>query len=85
VRGRLQADATLSGTRQQPLWRGTLQADDLALRSLLDGLDFTDGQLLARLDGDTLRIDSLRLRGAGGEQGGLLTGSGSATWITDCP
>ena len=80
VRGRLQADATLSGTRQQPLWRGTLQADDLALRSLLDGLDFTDGQLLARLDGETVRIDSLRLRGAGGEQGGLLTGSGSATW-----
>lgn len=80
VRGRLQADAALSGTRQQPLWRGTLQADDLALRSLLDGLDFTDGQLLARLDGETLRIDSLRLRGAGGEQGGLLNGSGSATW-----
>lgn len=80
MRGRLQADATLSGTRSQPLWQGQLQANDLALRSLLDGLEFSDGQMRATLAGDTVKIDSLRLRGAGGETGGWLLGSGTATW-----
>lgn len=80
MRGSLQVDATLGGTRNQPEWRGTLQAGELALRSLVDGLDFSDGQLHATLAGETLTIDSLRLRGAGGEGGGLLLGSGSADW-----
>ncbi len=80
MRGSLQADATLSGTRQQPSWQGSLRANDLALRSVLDGLEFSQGELRASLAGDTLRIDSLRLRGAGGETGGWLQGTGSATW-----
>jgi translocation and assembly module TamB len=80
MRGSLQADITIDGSRAQPEWRGTLRAGDLALRSLLDGLEFSDGQLQASLSGETLTIDSLSLRGAGGQGGGLLLGSGSATW-----
>jgi translocation and assembly module TamB len=80
ISGRLQADASLGGSRRQPEWRGTVQASDLALRSLLDGLDFSGGELHATLLGEQLRLDSLRLRGAGGESGGLLLGSGSLRW-----
>lgn len=80
VSGRLQARAALAGTRAQPVWDGELQASELTLRSLLDGLDFSDGRLSARLSGETLTITQLQLRGAGGEAGGLLTGQGQATW-----
>lgn len=78
--GRLSAQAELSGTRAQPAWDGHLQAHQLALKSLPDGLDFSDGTLQARLSHDTLIIDSLQLRGAGGTDGGLLSGSGSVRW-----
>ncbi len=79
ISGSLQADASLGGTRLRPEWRGTLQASDLALRSQVDGLDFS-GELRATLAGEELRIDSLQLRGAGGESGGLLLGHGSLRW-----
>ncbi len=80
LRGRFRADAQLAGTREQPLWRGTVQGSQLALRSLADGIDFSDGSVNATLDGDTLTIESLRLRGAGGASGGWLTGQGQARW-----
>lgn len=80
LRGSLQADATLSGTRRQPEWHGQLQVNELALRSLVDGLDFSGGELRATLAGDQLRFDSLKLRGAGGDNGGLLLGNGLLRW-----
>lgn len=78
--GKLQADVSLGGTRRQPEWQGKLQGDGLSLRSLLDGLDFSGGELRATLAGDQIRLDSLRLRGAGGDSGGLLLGSGKLRW-----
>ena len=80
LRGSLQADANLSGTRRQPEWHGKLQVNELALRSLVDGLDFSGGELRATLAGDQLRFDSLKLRGAGGDNGGLLQGNGLLRW-----
>lgn len=80
LRGSLQADANLSGTRRQPEWHGKLQVNELALRSLVDGLDFSGGELRATLAGDTVRFDSLKLRGAGGDNGGLLQGNGLLRW-----
>ncbi len=80
LRGSLQADASLSGTRRQPEWHGKLQVNELALRSLVDGLDFSGGELRATLAGDQLRFDSLKLRGAGGDNGGLLLGKGLLRW-----
>ena len=78
--GSLQADASLGGTRRQPEWRGQLQGNGLSLRSLVDGLDFSGGELHATLAGDQIRLDSFRLRGAGGDSGGLLLGSGTLRW-----
>ena len=39
VSGSLNADVTLSGTRSAPQWSGVLSADQLSIRSLLDGVD----------------------------------------------
>lgn len=80
LRGALAADTRIGGTRGTPRVEGTLSADDLALRSVVDGIEFADGRLRARLDGTRLLIDEFTLRGAG-EQGGRLRASGEAGWI----
>jgi translocation and assembly module TamB len=79
LRGTLDASASVSGTRAEPQWRGTLQAKDLAVRSVADGIDFQQGGLKAHLEGQQLFIDAFTLRGAG-KDGGLITLSGTAEW-----
>lgn len=80
--GQVGIDARLSGSRAQPDWQGTLELDQFTLRSVIDGIDLSDGQLRARFDGNRLQIDQLQLRGAGGQAGGLLSGHGLAQWTT---
>jgi translocation and assembly module TamB len=81
MRGTLDANAVLSGTRGTPQWRGTLQAQDLAVRSVVDGIDFSNGTLRASLDGQRLDIVEFTLQGAGGSSGGLLSVKGSLLWL----
>lgn len=81
LRGTLDADAVLSGTRGAPQWRGHLGAQDLALRSVVDGIDFSQGTLRASLDGQRLQIQTFTLQGAGGANGGLLSIEGSVLWL----
>ncbi|MCL1962346.1 MAG: translocation/assembly module TamB domain-containing protein [Desulfovibrionaceae bacterium] len=82
LRGALQADMRISGTRAAPLAQGRLAADGLALRSVVDGLQFGGGRLRARLDGVRLLINEFVLHGAGGQDGGgTLSASGDAGWI----
>lgn len=81
LRGTLDADAVLSGTRGAPQWRGTLAAQDLAVRSVVDGLDFSQGTLRASLDGQRLDIRQFTLHGAGGASGGVLSIQGSVLWL----
>lgn len=81
LRGTVAAQAQLAGTRERPLWSGELQADQLALRSVVDGVEFVNGRLRARVSEQQLTLDEVRLEGAGGEKtGGVLTAQGSATW-----
>ena len=75
VQGTLGANLTLSGTRSQPQWQGRLQADQLAARSAVQGIEFSQGQMQARLQGQSLVLERLSLRGAGA-QGGELQGHG---------
>lgn len=82
LRGTLDANATLTGTRKLPHWRGTLQAKDLAVRSVADGIDFQQGTLSARLEGQRLHIDDFSLFGAGGAAGGQVTVTGVADWLS---
>ena len=81
MRGTLDAKASLSGTAATPVWSGKLQANDLALRSVVDGIDFSQGTLRATLDGQRLEIDEFKLLGAGGASGGQLTVKGSVVWL----
>jgi translocation and assembly module TamB len=82
LRGTLDADATLSGTRAAPQWSGTLRADDLAVRSVVDGIEFSQGTLRASLNGQRLDIDTFSIKGASGAggTGGLLTLKGFVLW-----
>ena len=80
VRGTVDASLELSGTRREPLWNGHLLAREMALRSVVDGIEFGNGQLRATLQGQRLSIDSFSLQGAGGKAGGELTATGVATW-----
>jgi translocation and assembly module TamB len=63
-----------------------LQANDLALRSVVDGIEFDRGRLRARFDGDRLRISEFSLQGAGANgSGGQLNAEGEAAWVGGAP
>ena len=95
LRGTLAANATLSGTRLAPLWTGTLKADDLALRSVVEGIELRDGRLRASLDGQRLNITEFSLRGAPtaantttaipSNDGGSLNATGNVRWNNTAP
>jgi translocation and assembly module TamB len=87
LHGTVDSHIDLTGTRAKPLWEGTLRARDLAVRSLVDGIDFGQGTLDARVHGQQLDIQTFTLRGAGTPQdaaaGGLLSITGSALWLPE--
>ena len=86
LRGSLGADVAISGTRATPSLTGELQANDLALRSVVDGIEFGNGRLRAQLDGTRMRINEFTLQGAGEKgTGGSLTAQGEAGWIDGKP
>lgn len=86
LRGSLGADVAISGMRAAPQLAGDLQANDLALRSVVDGIEFGNGRLRARLDGTRLHINEFTLQGAGDKgTGGTLTAQGEAGWIDGRP
>jgi translocation and assembly module TamB len=76
LRGSLAADLAISGTRSTPQLTGELQANDLALRSVVDGIELGQGRLRASLDGTRMLIKEFSLRGADG----TLSASGEAAW-----
>lgn len=77
VRGSLQADLQVAGTVAEPRLDGLITADDLAVRSAVEGIVLQDGQLRARLEGQRLVIEELLFRGAG-DQPGTLRATGVA-------
>ena len=86
LRGSLATDMAISGSRSAPQFKGNLQADDLALRSVVDGFEFGNGRLRANVDGTRMRISEFTLRGAGAsDAGGLLRAEGEASWLNGTP
>jgi translocation and assembly module TamB len=86
MRGTLKAEAAVSGTRGQPKLRGSLDAEELALRSVVDGIEFSNGRLRATLDDERLTIERLTLDGpSGSEPGGSLEAKGQAQWRAPTP
>ena len=81
IRGSLGANIDIKGTRAAPQLTGDLQASDLALRSVVDGIEFGNGRLRAQLDGTRMVIQEFTLQGAGLKgTGGTLTAQGEALW-----
>lgn len=79
LHGSLGADVQISGSAAQPQVSGTLSADDLAMRSVVDGLQFEDGRLRARMQGTRLLVDEFILHGAGEDgSGGSIRVTGEA-------
>lgn len=84
VQGSLDAQAEISGTRQQPRWNGRLQADDLWVRSAVEGVEFRQGRLRARLQEQQMLLDEFELQGAGA-QGGSVSAQGLMRWSASEP
>lgn len=82
LRGSLSADIALAGTRAQPRLSGPLEAEDLALRSVVDGVELRNGHLRAQLAGDRLVVGEFVLHGSeqGGGEGGTLAATGEGRW-----
>lgn len=87
LRGSLSADITIAGTRAQPLLSGPVIADDLALRSVVDGIELRNGRLRAQLAGQRLVVSEFLLRGSeeGGAGGGTLLAFGEGAWTPAGP
>lgn len=86
LRGAVAADLTVQGTRGDPQLRGTLEANDLALRSVVDGIELGNGRLRAQLEGTRMRINEFSLQGAGPRgTGGVLRAEGEAAWVAGQP
>jgi translocation and assembly module TamB len=85
INGTLEADAALSGTRKQPVWKGSLLAQDMSVRSVVEGIDFSQGVLRLQIDGQHMDITELTLQGAGGAAGGQLLATGSVDWLPGLP
>lgn len=79
IAGTLDADATLSGSRTEPRWNGTLAADQLALRALVEGLDLRDGRLRATLSGNRVDITEFTLKGGRGSSARIAGQSGNVS------
>ncbi|MEY4710782.1 MAG: hypothetical protein RIS88_232, partial [Pseudomonadota bacterium] len=82
LRGALAADIAIGGTRHAPRLTGPLRADDVALRSVVDGIALEGGRLRARLDAPQLLIDEWVWQTPAGPHGpaGSLRATGQARW-----
>lgn len=80
VKGAFSGQIQLSGDRSAPQLEGRIHLQDLAVRSLVDGIDLSGGELIAQLQGQQMVIERLHLQGAGGADGGTLSGEGRMNW-----
>ena len=84
LRGSLVANVVVGGTRGDPQLTGTLSADDLALRSVVDGVEMQGGRLRLRLEGKRVVIDEFTLHGSGPD-GGTLSAKGEGALTSGGP
>ena len=92
LRGTLGANVAIGGTRAAPQLTGDVEANDLALRSVADGIEFGNGRLRAQLDatqGTRMKISEFYLQGVSSldkkTPGGSLSAEGEAAWVDGKP
>ena len=64
--GKVNGAAALSGTVGKPQYTGQVEGSGLAARNLLEGINFNDGQLAIKLDGDNAQVERFTLKGGDG-------------------
>lgn len=72
-------DAEFTGTVSDPGLKGRLSALGVSLRSVLDGIEFVDGNLQMSFDGSRVLMNHFSLNGAGPD-GGEMTAQGDIDW-----
>ena len=72
IQGEVASTATLGGRFGAPQLTGDLSARSVGVRNLLQGVDYSDGELKVVLQGETARIERLSLRSGDGR----ITGEG---------
>lgn len=77
--GAVRGMADVSGTFGAPQYSGNVTARGLALRNLLQGVNFSDGEVAIKLQGETAEIERFTVRGGDGR----LNVSGGATFGKD--
>lgn len=78
--GNLQVSAAIGGRFAAPELRGSLHGGELVVRNVLQGVNLTDGELAASLDGSVARVQRMFFKGGDGN----LQLSGEAT-LGDAP
>lgn len=74
--GSVRGMAAVAGTFGAPQYNGSVTARGLALRNLLQGVNFSEGDVAIKLAGETADIERFTLKGGDG----LLTVTGGATF-----
>ncbi|MBS0306554.1 MAG: translocation/assembly module TamB domain-containing protein [Proteobacteria bacterium] len=73
--GRMQTTASVGGRFGEPTYTGELSASGLGVRSLLQGVNVSDGELRAVLAGETARIEHFTVKGG---EGSVTIGGGAS-------
>jgi translocation and assembly module TamB len=66
VTGRLDLDVAAQGNWKQPRVSGRIQGQDIGIRHLSSGTNFSDGTLQARLEDDQIILDRIELKNGAG-------------------
>lgn len=78
--GNLHMNASLGGHFSGPELRGSVQGSELSVRNVLQGIGVSDGELMASLEGERVRVQRLSFKGGDG----TLNLTGEAT-LGDAP
>lgn len=81
VGGNMALNASISGSRIAPDLRGQVRLQELSMRSVLDGIELKNGQLLARFAGTRMDLERFHIEGAEGQ----LNAAGSLQWEAGQP
>ena len=64
--GNLRMNASLGGRFGAPELRGSMQGSELSVRNVLQGIGLSDGELVASLEGEVVRVQRLSFKGGDG-------------------
>lgn len=79
IQGEMKSAMQISGTVRMPQLRGSIEGDNLNIRSVLDGVDLHNGRLRAALHDSRMDIGTLEFEGGTGSRAHVRGFSGNRT------